>query len=166
MLRKVGLVVSALALGVVVCVVTAFAQQQSAEEQSVWKLENAYWEYVKSLDLERYRSLWHPSFVGWPSSSAEPVRKDHITDWITAATSKGLRLESYTLEPAASQATGNVVIVHYWLTEFWADKQGRGEPDTIKITHTWIRNPDGWQIIGGMAAAATKAAGRMMATPK
>jgi hypothetical protein len=139
---------------------TAMAQQQSPEEQAAWKLEQSYWEYVKSVDLEQYRNLWHPSFVGWPSSSPEPVRKDHITDWITASTDKGLRLKSFTLERAASQATENVVVTHYWLTFLWADKEGHGEPQTIKVTHTWIRTPKGWQIIGGMAAPATKPAGR------
>ncbi len=149
---------------IVLCVavlsaVPAFSQQ-SAEEQEVWKLEHAYWEYVKALDLEGYRSLWHRDFVGWPSSSAEPARKDHITDWIKKFTDKGLRLKSYTLTPAASQATGDVVITHYWMTDLWVDKQDRGEPDNTKITHTWIRTPEGWQIIGGMSAPATKPAGR------
>lgn len=157
MIAKLRLIVSSVALGVVtLCAVTAVAQKQSAEEQAVWKLEHAYWEYVKSNDLERYKTLWHPNFVGWPSSSTKPARRDHITDWIT---NSELRLKSFTLEPAASQATGNVVIVHYWLTGLWVDKEGRGEPDTLRLTHTWIRTPDGWQIIGGMGAPATKPAG-------
>jgi len=116
------------------------------------QLESAYWDYVKSVDLDKYRDLWHPDFVGWPSSSSQPARKDHITDWITAYTEKGLRLQWYSLEPAASQATENIVITHYWLTEFWADRDGRGEPTTIRVTHTWIRTAKGWQIVGGMAA--------------
>ncbi len=143
---------------VVLYAITGLPQQQSAEERVVWKLEYAYWDYVKSLDLESYRKLWHPNFVGWPSSSPQPERKNHITDWITAYTDKGLRLKSFTLEPAASQATENVVVTHYWLTAVWADKEGHGEPNTIKITHTWIRSPNGWQIIGGMAAATTRPA--------
>jgi hypothetical protein len=134
----------------------AFAGQ-SAEEKAVWKLEHSYWEYVRALDLENYRNLWHPNFVGWPSSSAKPARKDHITDWITDSTKKGLHLKAYTLEPAASQATENVVVTHYWLSEHWVDKGGQGKSDTIKLTHTWIRTPGGWQIIGGMAAPVTKA---------
>ena len=151
---------SRIALGIMVAVVlgalTAFAQQ-SAEEQAVWNLEQAYWRYVSSLDLEKYKELWHPNFVGWPSSSAQPVRKDHITDWIASYTAKGLRLKSYSLEPAASQATENVVVTHYWLTSLWVDKDGRGEPRTVKVTHTWIRTASGWQIIGGMAAPTTRA---------
>ena len=117
-----------------------------------WKLETAYWNYVKAVDLDGYRNLWHRDFVGWPSSSSQPARKDHITDWITASTDKGIRLQWYSIQPAASQATENIVIVHYWVTSFWADKAGHGEPpETNRITHTWIKTGDGWQILGGMS---------------
>ena len=129
------------------------AGQQSANEQAVWKLEADYWKYVKAVDLESYRSLWHKDFVGWPSSKSQPARKDHITDWITADTDKGVRLQWFSIQPAASQATENIVIVHYWVTSFWADKAGAGEPpETVRITHTWIKTGDSWQIHGGMSS--------------
>lgn len=126
--------------------------QQSENEQQVWKLENAYWQYVKALDLEHYRALWHPNFVGWPDSSSQPAHKDHITDWITSVSDKGGRMQWYSLQPAASQATENIVVTHYWITSFWVDKDGHGEPSTSRITHTWIKTPTGWQIISGMSA--------------
>lgn len=135
------------------CLALCASAQQSANEQAVWKLEADYWKFVKAVDLEGYRGLWHANFVGWPSSSAQPKRKDHITDWITGLTEKGLRLQWYSIEPAASQATENIVITHYWVTTFWSDKNGNGEPpETGRITHTWIRTPTGWQILGGMSA--------------
>jgi len=134
------------------CMALSAAAQQSANEQAVWKLEADYWKFVKAADLEGYRGLWHGNFLGWPSSSAQPVRKDHITDWITGLTGKGLRLQWYSIEPAASQATENIVITHYWVTAFWSDKNGNGEPpETNRITHTWIKTPAGWQILGGMS---------------
>jgi len=138
------------------CALTGFAQQ-SADEKDVWKLEHSYWEDVKALDLKNYLELWHPNFIGWPSVSARPQGKDHITDWITAYTAKGLRLKSYSLEPAASQVTGNIVVVHYWLTSVWTDKDGSGEPHTLRITHTWLRGDKGWQIIAGMSAPEAEA---------
>ncbi len=144
------------ALVLVFCALTSFAQQ-SADEKSVWNLEHSYWEYVKALDLKSYRDLWHTNFVGWPSVSAQPVRKDHITDWITANTSKGLHLKSYNLEPASSQETGNIVVDYYWLTMVWADKDGHGDPRTIRVTHTWIKDDQGWRIVGGMSAAELEA---------
>ena len=133
----------------------ALAQQRSADEQAAWKLEHAYWEYVKAVDLENYKKLWHPNFLAWPPSSPKPEREDN-TGWIKALTAKGLHMQSYSLEPAASQATENVVVVFYWLTQQWVDKDGNGEPRTIKVTHTWIRTPSGLQIISAMAAPAAK----------
>jgi len=126
--------------------------QQSPDEEAVWRLEHSYWEDVKTLDLASYKELWHPSFVGWPYVSPKPVRKDHITDWITADTSRGLHLASYSIKRGDSQATENLVVVHYWVTSVWADKDGRGEPRTLRITHTWIKVGNGWRIIAGMSS--------------
>ena len=127
--------------------------QGAENENAVWKLENAYWEYVKALDMDHYKGLWHENFVGWPYSSSQPARKDHITDWIKARTDKGTTLAWFELKPAESQATDNIVVTAYWLTELWAVKAGHGEPFTQRITHTWIKTANGWQIIGGMSAS-------------
>jgi len=134
------------------CAAIPARAQQTDNEKAVWKLESSYWEYVKALDLDRYKELWHPNFVGWPSTNGQPARKDQITGWIAAHTEKGERMQWFSLQPAASQATENIVVTHYWLTAFWQDKAGRGEPSTSRITHTWIKTAGGWQIVGGMSA--------------
>ena len=126
--------------------------EQSKEEQEVWKRETDYWNYVKAADLENYRNLWHPNFVGWPMVSGVPMKKDHITDWITTHTSNNEQLQWFHIEQAASQHTENIVVVHYWITQFWVNKDGSGTPSTARITHTWIKTATGWQIIGGMSA--------------
>jgi hypothetical protein len=58
--------------------------------QALWNLERAYWQYVEKNDLAAFSNLWHKDFLGWPWVSSKPVRKDHITDWITSHTNKGL----------------------------------------------------------------------------
>jgi hypothetical protein len=146
-----------LVIAVMFCVSPAFAAKESPDERGVWELEQSYWKYVQAGDLESYRNLWHPQFVGWPESSATPKRKDHITDWIANYTRKGLHLQSFKLEPAASQAIGYVVVTHYWITDRWVDKEGHVQDDQpSRITHTWIRTSGGWQIIGGMSAPVTQ----------
>ena len=140
-----------MALLLALCTVAAVAQQ-SPDEVAVWKLEHSYWEDVKALDLVRYRALWHVDFVGWPYVSPKPLRKDHITDWIDRYTTKGLRLKSYSLQFAATAASSNIVVTYYCVTSVWEDKTGPREPETSRITHTWIRVPTGWQILGGMSA--------------
>ena len=123
------------------------------EETQIWDLEKAYWEYVKANNLEKYRALWHERFLGWPYSSSSPARKDHITDWITANTSKGVKLQSYNLEQVAIQITGNIAANHYRIKMTWS---GPGPTDikteTLRIHHTWIRTGKTWQILAGMSA--------------
>jgi hypothetical protein len=140
-----------IALLITLCATIAFAQE-SPDEAAVWKLENSYWDDVKALDLVSYRALWHANFIGWPFVSPTPLHKDHITDWIDQYTAKGLHLRSYSLQPAGSRATSDIVVTCYWLTATWEDKNGHGEPETSRITHTWLRTPTGWQIFGGMSA--------------
>ncbi|SRR5258706_7819379 len=123
----------------------------AADEEKVWKLEQSYWEYVKALDVPGYKSLWHKDFVGWPSTAPAPMGKDHITDWLEDDRAAQNTLQCYKLEHAGFTQVGDVAVVHYYLTEHWLDKSGKGEPRTIKVTHTWLRVKDSWQIIGGMA---------------
>jgi hypothetical protein len=127
--------------------------QGAQNEADLWQLEKSYWEYVKANDLEKYRALWHENFLGWPYVSSTPVRKDQITDWITANTSKGIKLQSYSIEQLAIQITGNVATNYYRITVKWANSEGvEVKTDQIRITHTWLRTDTKWQIIGGMSA--------------
>jgi ketosteroid isomerase-like protein len=131
----------------------AFAQDSSKDAAQVWNLEKAYWEYVKADDLEKYRTLWHEGFLGWPFVSSAPTRKDHITDWITANTSKGVKLQSYSIEQLAIRVTGDIAINHYRIKANWATGEtAKVRTDALRITHTWIRTHDTWQILGGMSA--------------
>ena len=124
----------------------------SRDEAAVWRLEQSYWQYCKAVDLEKYRSLWHPKVLGWPSAFSAPAGKDHIADWLTAKINQGFAMKEATLERLALQVTGNVAVVHYRVKYGWVDPAGKETPAASRITHTWIRVGDGWQIIGGMSA--------------
>ena len=132
---------------------SAFGQTSPKGEAQIWQLEKAYWEYVKANDLDKYRALWDENFVGWPFVSPAPVRKDHITDWITANTSKGVTLQSYSIEQLAIQTKADIAVDYYRINMTWANRAG-GETrtDKIRVTHTWIRTRGTWQIIGGMSS--------------
>ena len=132
---------------------TAFGQNATSAEAQIWVLEKAYWQYVKANDCEKYRGLWHEDFIGWPLPDSAPVRKDHVTDWMTDNTSKGVALQSYSIEQLAIRMIGDVAIDHYRIKMSWANRE---EPDAtteaLRITHTWIRTHGTWQILGGMSA--------------
>ena len=131
----------------------AFGQNLATDETQVWQLEKAYWEYVKANDLDKYRALWHENFLGWPFISSVPVHKDHITDWITANTSKGIKLQTYSIEQLAVQVTGDAAVDYYRINARWANGEGAEvRTDRLRITHTWIRAGGTWQILGGMSS--------------
>jgi len=145
MLKTIGLIVAVTS--------AAFAGGSDKEQAQIWNSEKAYWEYVKTNDLEKYRALWHENFVGWPFVSPAPVRKDHITDWITANTSKNVTLQAYSIEQLAIQVTADLAVDYYRVKATWANGTGAEvRTDKIRITHTWIRNDGTWQIIGGMSS--------------
>ena len=98
-------------------------------------------------------ALWHENFLGWPYISSAPVRKDHITDWITANTSKGVNLQSYSIEQLTIRVTGDIAINHYRIKMNWATSEtAKVQTEALRITHTWIRTRGTWQILGGMSA--------------
>jgi ketosteroid isomerase-like protein len=129
----------------------AFAADTAADEQRLWERERAYWQYVEKNDLAAYAKLWHEDFLGWPAISATPVRKDHITDWITSQTSKGLAFKTGEFKPAGLEVTGDVAFACYWISFRWIDKDGKGAIHTLRVTHAWVRSGQDWQIIGGMS---------------
>src|SRR5438067_2080894 len=105
------------------------------DEETIWSRERAYWRYVENNDLASYSDLWHENFLGWPAVSSAPVRKDHITDWITSETSKGLAFKAGEFKPGAIQVTGDVAFACYWISFRWVDKDGTGPTHTSSITH-------------------------------
>jgi len=140
-------------LTVAVLLSSTLLATNASDAEKFWSLEKAHWQFVQQNDLEHYRGLWHPQFLGWPYVSSEPLGKDHITDWITAHTSKGESLKSYSLERLLTEATDNVATTTYRVRMVWADKNGREQPGTIRVIHTWLRNAGGrWEIVSGMSA--------------
>ena len=129
----------------------SFSRDTKSDEEALWNLERDYWQYVEKNDLAAYSNLWHDEFVGWPSVSSTPVRKDHITDWITSQTGKGLKIKTGALKPAAIKVTDDFAFVCYWITFTWLDKEGKGAPSTLRITHAWLRSGKDWRIAGGMS---------------
>jgi len=131
------------------------AAPPSSDGSKVWELEDAYWHYVQANDLRDYRALWSPDFLGWPSVSPEPVRKDHITDWITNHTERHEVLRSYELERLAINVSGNLATTTYRIHMSWQDPDGAVDSSVSRLIHTWVRNAAGeWQIVSGMSSPA------------
>lgn len=129
---------------------------ETADEEAVWKLEEAYWVYVKNNDIDGYLTLWDERFVGWPGFSKVPMGKVNIHEWIVPLHENSAETYDYELTREAVRSFGDVVVVHYLVRDFFRSAQ-TGEIvrqlDEYRVTHTWQRRDQTWQIITGMSGA-------------
>lgn len=126
------------------------------DEKAVWSLEQAYWQYVGSNNAKAYLRLWDDRFIGWPGFSKAPVQKATIADWIAPLHKDPTTRYDYELTREAIRSFGDVVVVHYLVHDFYRSASTGElvkELDTYRITHTWQRRGDTWQIITGMSGA-------------
>ena len=126
----------------------AAAQELTELQAEVWRMEETYWERLRSRDIERYMELWHPDYVGWPRSNAVPIGTTEIRALIERSR---LRPERYDLTPRAIRLFADVAIVHYTY-RYARLEEGEEAESSGRITHTWQRDGGVWRIIGGMSA--------------
>ena len=138
-----------LCTGLLLLSATPAAAQELTESQSeVWRMEETYWERLRSRDIEGYMELWHPDYVGWPRSNAVPIGTTEIRALIERSR---LRPERYDLTPRAIRLFADVAIVHYTY-RYARLEEGEEVESSGRITHTWQRDGGVWRIIGGMSA--------------
>jgi catechol 2,3-dioxygenase-like lactoylglutathione lyase family enzyme/ketosteroid isomerase-like protein len=119
-------------------------------KDTIWKLEEDYWVYVKNKDFANYLNLWDDNFMGYPSTNIIGG-KANITDWITDMYKTNKGTFSYVLERKVENVFGDIVIVLYDATTWWKGSNGEILSKTnYKLTHTWKKIEVGWKIIGGM----------------
>lgn len=154
MLRQSVTMACALLVGVVSQIsllgpVRASAQSKSVSQ--VWALEDDYWRFVKAGDVESYVKLWHEKFIGWPCDQDHPKRKSSIGAWVREVRDKKIKVTAE-LTREGAEDFGDVVVVHYRFTRVdeYPDGRVEGRGRESKITHTWMKVDDTWQIIGGM----------------
>ena len=125
------------------------AQDLSPRQIEVWQMEETYWKDLQTANFTHYMTLWHEDFLGWPSFSPHPVGKDGIADSLPASMSG---LLSYEFLEKAVRVTGDIGIVQYAVKLSRSTSVGQTESRVSRITHTWLKTKNTWQIIGGMSS--------------
>lgn len=123
-------------------------------EDEVWNQEVAYWEYIKTADLDSFRSLWHDDVIGWPNNKSSPMNKDGIYQ-LVAGILASIQPETATIEikPVSVRVyNNNIGITHYEVHTRATTKAGAEIDTQERFTHTWLRTENDWKIIGGMNA--------------
>jgi len=152
-ISKWALVVLMLVILMIIGSIHAVEQDLSTTEKEVWSMEETYWHFVASGDIESYMTLWHEDFVGWPRGSEQPVNKEGLIRQVKAAIEAGKPGSlTFKLTPYSVRIYGDVAIVHYLCSLTWKDLQENEHSRKDRMTHTWMRQDGRWLIIGGMSA--------------
>ena len=137
------------------CFSVSALSDELADERAVWNLEETYWSYVKNNDIDGYLTLWDEGFIGWPTFSRTALGKDSIGAWIPPLHEDPSELFDYTLILEAVRSFGDVVITQYLVRSFYRSADSGDilrERGVSRITHTWQRRGNFWQIITGTSA--------------
>ena len=147
MFRKYWLVVV-----LAIAVVETNAGDLTPDERAVWELEQSYYRFARNNDPESYLSLFHDDVIGWPTMDQLPKGKDKVSQWIGAVHSDPSRVWHYDIERLAIHSFGDVVVVHYRLRDYFVSAQTGEEisSEHFRISHSWLRVGDTWQIVSGM----------------
>lgn len=125
------------------------AQDFSPRQNEVWQMEETYWKDLQTANYTHYMTLWHEDFLGWPHFSPHPVNKDGIAASLPVKMSDVL---SYEFLEKSVRVTGEVGITQYAVKYTLPAPTGQTETRISRITHTWLKTKNTWQIIGGMSS--------------
>lgn len=127
--------------------------REATPEEEVWSREVAYWGYLKAGEMDLWRELWHEEVVAWPDGEPGPLDKDGVIRLMSGIVDAAdLGTTEVEIRRRSVQIYGDVGIVYYELHTAIPDGAGGLSPVRQRLTHTWLRTEEGWQIIGGMSA--------------
>lgn len=132
----------------------AFSDELTTDESAVWKLEKAYYQYAENNDPEGYLTLFDENVIGWPALDKAPKGKGKVSQWISSVHQNSSEIWKHEIERLAIHSFEDVVVVHYLLRHFFVSAESEEEIRSARyrISHTWQRRGDSWQIISGMGA--------------
>jgi ketosteroid isomerase-like protein len=126
------------------------AQPSPSALAGAWAAEERYWATNIAGDVSNYLEIFDDAFTGWPCRSERPQTKaDLLAEGAGLLKPAGVKVR-VSLEDKAASGSGEFVVVYYRAREFHSAADGKEEQLVRNFTHTWVKRPSGWQIIGGM----------------
>jgi hypothetical protein len=90
----------------------ASAQEWSAEQQEIWKVEQQQWKMSATKDMSWIDTMVHQNMKFWETGAPMPRDKASLKHWSRFDADNGSTLEQE-LFPISATITGNVAVVQY-----------------------------------------------------
>jgi ketosteroid isomerase-like protein len=126
----------------------------SPDQREIWRAEQKYWELAKDGDAERLIALMHDRVTVWPQFASTPMDSTRVSEDAQIRVQRGL-IAAYELSFHSIEMHGDAAIVFYTVSVTNSTTKPDAAPEVWScITHTWVRDRDGWRLAGGMSRFA------------
>jgi ketosteroid isomerase-like protein len=137
-----------LAIAVLLLFPSAFliAQEWSAAQKEIWKLEEESMATFEKGDIEKGLSYIHADYRGLNHGSPVPIDKAAFRKMFEYMV-KNFKITYYTLQPTAIVVSGNTAVAHYILTMSSKSLDGKEAESQTAWTDVFVKQGDKWLII-------------------
>ena len=125
-------------------------QTNKNAEQEIWELEEIYSANQMDANHAGILSIYHKDFIGWPDTEPKPARKSDMPEYLRRTNPKPTSGESE-IERNGIQVVNDVAIDHCTSHLSYVNDEGEVIKQSVRVTHTWLREGDQWKILGGMS---------------
>ena len=137
-----------LAIAVLLLLPSAYliAQEWSAAQKEIWKVEEETMAAFQKGDVEQFMSYIHPDYRGSNHGSPVPIDKSILRKQIEQMT-KTFKVVYSFAQPTAIQVFGNSAIVHYIVTTTMKSLDGKDVEFQTAYTDIFVKQGDKWLIV-------------------
>jgi hypothetical protein len=118
-------------------------------EEQVWALEYSFYSDIFNADYESAHSMVHPEFLGWPEGREHPMDYNESTLFVKGYVNRSAFCTAM-VDRKGIRIQGNTALTQYVLNTTCTYPDGKRTARQHEITHTWVNESSGWQMLGGM----------------
>ena len=130
------------------------AQEWSAAQKEVWKVENDCWAAFAKGDLSGFLEFFHPDYMGWDDNSPLPNTKTDTQKWLQIFVI-GNKVILYDIKPVGIRVFGDFAIVDYYYS-LVNEMDGKKKTEDGRWTDILMKQGNKWLLIGDNGGANTK----------
>jgi ketosteroid isomerase-like protein len=119
-------------------------------EELIWNQEEEYFTSLYRADYDGVLDLVHDQFLGWPGGLPQPVGRKESAGFMKQLIPRPTSCTIW-IERAGIRVLGTVALTQYTLHVSCSDTAGAPKIPPSRITHTWVKEGEGWKLLGGMS---------------
>jgi ketosteroid isomerase-like protein len=122
------------------------AQEWSAAQKQIWKVEEETMSAFEKGDFEKVMSYIHPEYRGSGHGSPIAIDKSILRKQFEQMI-KTYKVVYVFMQPSAIQVFGNTAIVHYILTMTLKSLDGKETESQTAYTDIFVKQDDKWLVV-------------------